>query len=248
MADFSDQDLRGSRFERVDLSGSRFRGVEMHHVVMRGVELAHAEISGELLDVTIDAGPLIEAELDRRYPDRVKMRPDDPAGFREAWDVVERLWTAPSRGRGGSIPRSCTSPSTASGRSSRRCGTWPSRRTPGSGAASSATRRRGIRSTSRGTRCPTRPVCPATVTCARPWTRCSRCAATGWGPYARTPALRRARPRRARGPRRFHRRGSVRAVAFPAGPTQGGTPATDLRAAPGDPAYRRPARRGRRLG
>ena len=36
--------------------------------------------------------PLIEAELDRRFPDRLMMRPSDPAGFREAWDVVERLW------------------------------------------------------------------------------------------------------------------------------------------------------------
>lgn len=105
MADFSHQDLRGSRFERVDLSDSRFwaselnearfRGVEMHRVVMRGVELVDVDIYGELVNVTVngvDVGPLVEAELDRRHPDRVKMRPADPAGFREAWDVVERLW------------------------------------------------------------------------------------------------------------------------------------------------------------
>ena len=35
---------------------------------------------------------MIEAELDRRYPLRPKMRPTDPAGFREAWDIVEQLW------------------------------------------------------------------------------------------------------------------------------------------------------------
>jgi uncharacterized damage-inducible protein DinB len=35
---------------------------------------------------------LVNAELDRRYPDRSKMRPADQAGFREAWDTVERLW------------------------------------------------------------------------------------------------------------------------------------------------------------
>jgi uncharacterized damage-inducible protein DinB len=40
----------------------------------------------------VDVAPLVEAELDRREPDRVKMRPTDPAGFREAWDIVERLW------------------------------------------------------------------------------------------------------------------------------------------------------------
>jgi hypothetical protein len=34
----------------------------------------------------------VEAELNRRYPDRVKMRPIDANGFREAWDVLEHLW------------------------------------------------------------------------------------------------------------------------------------------------------------
>jgi uncharacterized damage-inducible protein DinB len=69
--------------------------VDMDGVVMRGVELARVDITGEILDLTIngvDVGPLIEAELDRRHPDRPKMRPTDPAGFREAWDVVDRLW------------------------------------------------------------------------------------------------------------------------------------------------------------
>jgi uncharacterized damage-inducible protein DinB len=92
---FEHADLRGSEFRAVDLRGSRFRAVAMDGVVMRGVELARVDITGELLDVTIngvDVGPLIEAELDRRYPDRPKMRPTSPAGFREAWDVVERLW------------------------------------------------------------------------------------------------------------------------------------------------------------
>jgi DinB family protein len=106
MADFIGEDLSGSRFERVTMNGAefracgiadtRFRGVGMRDIVMRGVELYRIDISGEILHLTIngvDVGPLVEAELDRRYPDRVKMRPADPAGFREAWDVVERLWT-----------------------------------------------------------------------------------------------------------------------------------------------------------
>ncbi len=105
MADFLHADLRGSRFEHVDLSGAefrtvnladaRFRGVYLSGVVMRGVELVDIDIHGEIQNVTIngvDIGPLVNAELDRRYPDRAKMRPTDPAGFREAWDVVERLW------------------------------------------------------------------------------------------------------------------------------------------------------------
>ena len=115
MADFRGADLRGSRFEKVDLrdaqllgvdlrdarlrsvdlTGARFRGVDLNRVVMSGVELVDVDITGEIDRLTIngvDVAPLVEAELDRRYPDRVKMRPVDPAGFREAWDVVERLW------------------------------------------------------------------------------------------------------------------------------------------------------------
>jgi hypothetical protein len=105
MADFSAADLRGARFDRADLTGAqffasdlsdaRFRGVDMTRVTMRGVELVDVDIDGELTNVTVNGvaiGPLIEAELDRRFPDRVKMRPDDPAGFREAWEILGRLW------------------------------------------------------------------------------------------------------------------------------------------------------------
>jgi hypothetical protein len=105
MPDFIRADLRSARFERVDLRGAQlravnlsdaqFRGVYMRGVVMRGVELVDAEIHGEIVNLTIngvDVGPLVDAELNRRYPDRAKMRPADPAGFREAWDVVERMW------------------------------------------------------------------------------------------------------------------------------------------------------------
>jgi hypothetical protein len=105
MVEYVGDDLRGSRFDRVDLSGSefwaaslseaRFRGVDMHRVVMRGVELADVDIRGDIRNLTIngvDVAPLIHAELDRRYPDRARMRPSDPAGFRAAWDILERLW------------------------------------------------------------------------------------------------------------------------------------------------------------
>jgi uncharacterized damage-inducible protein DinB len=40
----------------------------------------------------VDIAPLIDAELNRRMPERAKMRPDDSDGFREAWEILERLW------------------------------------------------------------------------------------------------------------------------------------------------------------
>ncbi|MFC1401890.1 MULTISPECIES: DinB family protein [Streptacidiphilus] len=121
MVEFSNEDLTGSRFQRVDLTGSRFqlarlggvkfrgcafgstrfRIVEMDDVTMRGVELNNVEISGDIGNLRIngvEVGPLVEAELDRRYPERPRMRPTDAAGFREAWDILEHLW-------GGTVER-----------------------------------------------------------------------------------------------------------------------------------------------
>jgi uncharacterized damage-inducible protein DinB len=105
LARFEGADLSGARFERADLSRARFRlvnltGVRLDQVllsgaVMRGVELVDVDIDGEVSNVVIngvEVGPLIEAELDRRHPDRAKMHPTEPAGFRDAWDIVERLW------------------------------------------------------------------------------------------------------------------------------------------------------------
>ena len=109
------EDLSRSRFERVDLDGSQFRltqfgGVEFHGcefadthlrivemngVTMRGVEMHNVEISGDIGNLTIngvEVTGLVEAELDRRYPERVLMRPTNAAGFREAWTVLEHLW------------------------------------------------------------------------------------------------------------------------------------------------------------
>ncbi len=105
MNDF--QDLTGSEFERADMSGSRFTTVvlngatiqhcDLHKVTMRGVEIVETTIDGEIQDLVIngvDVAPLIEAELDRRHPDRPKFRPTTADGFREGWDINERLWAA----------------------------------------------------------------------------------------------------------------------------------------------------------
>jgi hypothetical protein len=117
MTDFQDQDLTGARFsnvnltgatltrvelidarfDHVDLSGSQLRGVGLQRVRIRGGELVHVDISGEVLDVVIngvDVAPMIEAELNRRDPERAKMRPTEPLGYREAWDILERRWAA----------------------------------------------------------------------------------------------------------------------------------------------------------
>jgi uncharacterized damage-inducible protein DinB len=85
MAEFIGDDLTGARFHNVDLSGA----------VITGGILANVEIDGDIENLRIngvEVAPLVEAELNRRYPDRPKMRPADAAGFREAWEILERLW------------------------------------------------------------------------------------------------------------------------------------------------------------
>jgi uncharacterized damage-inducible protein DinB len=103
--DFDGVRMRGSTFHEVDLSGARFHGVYLTdtdfrdvmfgRVRMRGVELMDVDITGEISNLTIngvDVAPLVTAELERRHPELATMRPTDPAGFREAWAVLERLW------------------------------------------------------------------------------------------------------------------------------------------------------------
>ncbi len=106
MTRFHDQDLTGARFERVSLRDAQMKGVDLTGARMRGVELVDVEINGELQNVVVngvDIGPLVEAELNRRMPERAKMRPDDSDGFREAWTILEQLWK-------GTVARAMTLP------------------------------------------------------------------------------------------------------------------------------------------
>ena len=92
---FEDVDLSGARFREVALTGARFNNVDLTGAVIRGAELVDVEIDGEIENLRVngvDVAPLVEAELDRRYPERAKMRPTDADGFRAAWDILERLW------------------------------------------------------------------------------------------------------------------------------------------------------------
>jgi len=101
---FTDVSVRGATFNRVDLHEARIRSVSIRGAVLRGVELRQVTIDGEVVDLVVngvDVGPLVEAELDRRDPDRAAMRPTDADGFRQAWVIVERRWaTIVERARG----------------------------------------------------------------------------------------------------------------------------------------------------
>ncbi len=102
MARFTESDdLRGAEFVGTSLSGARFDRADLSDVVMRGVDVARADIDapwlseGEAFHVNgVDVAPLVEAELDRRFPGRADRRATDPDGLRDAWAVLQRTWAA----------------------------------------------------------------------------------------------------------------------------------------------------------
>ena len=134
---------RGSRVDDLDLSGVHLHGTNLEGARLTETYLMDADISGDIEGLRlngVEIEPLVRAELDRLYPDRVKLRASDVAGLREAWSMVERLWAATTDGRCVCPRPSSASGSVASGASSRRCGISSSRPTAGCSGLSGSNR------------------------------------------------------------------------------------------------------------
>ena len=95
-------DLRGAEFLEADLRGARFVGSDLSAAVMRGVTVDGADIDapwlldgdGVLIVNGVDVAPLVEAELNRRFPGRGQRRAEDPDDLRAAWAALEGTWAA----------------------------------------------------------------------------------------------------------------------------------------------------------
>ena len=91
-------ELRGARFTRVNISGARFRDTDFSNVKIVDSSLKGANLSGWIDGLRIndvEVAPLIEAELDRRYPERIVIHnAKDPDAVRAAWAIVEERWSA----------------------------------------------------------------------------------------------------------------------------------------------------------
>ena len=101
MASFtSSDDLQGAEFVDANLHGARFCRADLSGVVMRAVDVQGADIDAPFLlrgasslHVNgVDVVPLVEAELNRRFPGRGARRATDPDGLRAAWAGLERTW------------------------------------------------------------------------------------------------------------------------------------------------------------
>ena len=95
-ARFEKSTLRGAVFRDVDLSGASFDDVDLSGTTIRNARLVDVSLDGDISNLTvwgIDVVPLVDAELNRLYPGRERMRPTDADGYREAWDLLEQLWS-----------------------------------------------------------------------------------------------------------------------------------------------------------
>ncbi|MFC7025849.1 DinB family protein [Promicromonospora thailandica] len=93
----SGADLSGADIRHVDMTGASFREVRLNGVRMRGVELSGADIDGDIFGLRlngVEVAPLVEAELNRRHPERALLQDRTLAGLRAALDAYERMWEA----------------------------------------------------------------------------------------------------------------------------------------------------------
>lgn len=96
----------GKEFGEINLSGAVFRETDLSRARMYGVLLIDADIDGAINGLRVngvEVMPLIEAELDRLHPERVKLRPTTPSQVREACEAVDAIW-APTMARARSLP------------------------------------------------------------------------------------------------------------------------------------------------
>lgn len=101
MTTFSGTDeFEGATFVRTSFKGATVRfsdvsGMKMRSVDVDGFEIdSHDLFFGSLFVNGIDVVPLVDAELNRRFPGRELQKAETPAGLREGWEAVRAAWSA----------------------------------------------------------------------------------------------------------------------------------------------------------
>jgi hypothetical protein len=92
-----DRESRKQRLDDADFSGARLHSPDFEDTRITDGWLRNADISGYIEGLRVngvEVAPLVEAELDRRFPERVKLRATDPRGLADGWAVVEDVWRA----------------------------------------------------------------------------------------------------------------------------------------------------------
>lgn len=96
------ESLHDRIFRGRTLRGSQFIACDLGDVVVRGSDVAGMELDSPwllegdntLLVNGVDVVPLVDAELNLRFPGRESRRAKTPEGLRDAWAAVEAAWAA----------------------------------------------------------------------------------------------------------------------------------------------------------
>ncbi len=90
--------FRAAKFTGCDLTDARFRDCDMTRVKIIDAWLVDVNVSGYLEKLVVndvDVTAFVEAELNRRHPERAQLRQVRTAqDFRAMWDTIEGLWAA----------------------------------------------------------------------------------------------------------------------------------------------------------
>ena len=89
--------FRGASFTVADLTGAKFLDCDMSQVKIVDSWLVDVNVSGYVSNFAVndvDVTAFVNAELDRRHPERVQLREMQTAdNYRAMWDTIERLWS-----------------------------------------------------------------------------------------------------------------------------------------------------------
>jgi hypothetical protein len=92
--------FRGAAFRQADLTGARFRDCDLSGVRIASSQVDDLRITGfdgragKVVVDDVDVTAFVNAELDRRYPERVQLRSIVTADdYRAMWTLLARLWS-----------------------------------------------------------------------------------------------------------------------------------------------------------
>ncbi|QZY28941.1 DinB family protein [Nocardioides coralli] len=91
-------EFEGATFMRASFKGATLRFSDVSGVTMRSVDVdgldidSHDLAMGTLVVNGVDVVPLVEAELNRRFPGRELQHAQTPEGLREGWVAVQAAW------------------------------------------------------------------------------------------------------------------------------------------------------------
>lgn len=99
MTRFVDTDeFEGATFVAASFKGATLRFCDVSEVTIRGAQLDGLDIDGHdlafgrLVVNGVDVVPLVEAELNRRFPGRELQNARTPEGLRDGWVAVQAAW------------------------------------------------------------------------------------------------------------------------------------------------------------